>query len=66
MFLERIRMVLSNVEFDVFVSFLFGCNLFFLKEMFEVVGKFFEYFFICEDYFFIDKVNKLGELFYIL
>ncbi len=62
--LERIRTALSNAELDVPVSFLPGRNLFLLKETFEAAGKFPEHLLTCEDYFFTDKVNELGELFY--
>lgn len=62
--LEIIRTALSNAELDVPVSFLPGRNLFLLKKTFEAAGKFPEHLLTCEDYFFTDKVNKLGELFY--
>ncbi|WP_394221200.1 glycosyltransferase [Alteromonas gracilis] len=62
--LERIRTALSNAELDVPVNFLPGRNLFLLKSTFEAAGRFPEHLLTCEDYFFTDKVNKLGELFY--
>lgn len=62
--LERIRTVLSNVTIDNYVDFLPGRNLFLKKETFFKVGGFPEHMLTCEDFFFTDKVNKLGKLFY--
>lgn len=62
--LEQIRTVLSNAEVDTNVSFLPGRNLFLSAATFEQVGGFPEHLITCEDYFFTDKVNSLGELYY--
>lgn len=62
--LERIRTALSNAELDTNVSFLPGRNLFLHKDTFYEVGGFPEHLLTCEDYYFTDKVNKLGNLYY--
>lgn len=62
--LERIRTALSNAELDVPVSFLPGRNLFLTKDTFYSAGQFPEHLLTCEDYYFTDKVNKLGQLYY--
>ena len=62
--LERIRTALSNAELDTYVAFLPGRNLFLHKTTFDRVGGFPEHLLTCEDYFFTDKVNNLGKLFY--
>lgn len=62
--LERIRTALSNAELDSAVSFLPGRNLLLMKETFDGAGQFPEHLMTCEDYYFTDKVNKLGDLFY--
>lgn len=62
--LEQIRTVLSNAELDTNVSFLPGRNLFLAKETFEQVGGFPEHLITCEDYYFTDQVNSLGDLYY--
>lgn len=62
--LERIRTALSNADLDTNVSFLPGRNLFLRKETFIEAGKFPEHLQTCEDYYFTDKVNQLGNLYY--
>ena len=62
--LEKIRTALSNAELDSAVSFLPGRNLFLAKETFVQAGQFPEHLMTCEDYYFTDKVNKIGDLFY--
>jgi len=62
--LEKLRTELSNVEVDVNVKFLPGRNLFLHKNTFETVNGFPEHLITCEDYFFTDKVDELGDLFY--
>lgn len=62
--LEHIRVALSNAEVDCTVSFLPGRNLLLTQDTFQAAGKFPEDLVTCEDYYFTDKVNQLGELFY--
>jgi len=62
--LERIRTTLSNATIDQNVNFLPGRNLFLKRETFELVGGFPEHLITCEDYYFTDKVNQLGSLYY--
>lgn len=62
--LEKLRTELSNVEVDVNVKFLPGRNLFLHKDTFKAVNGFPEHLITCEDYFFTDKVDELGDLFY--
>ena len=62
--LEHIRVALSNAEVDCAVDFLPGRNLLLAKDTFYQVGQFPEHLITCEDYYFTDKVNQLGELFY--
>jgi glycosyltransferase involved in cell wall biosynthesis len=62
--LEKLRTELSNAEVDENVKFLPGRNLFLHKDTFQEVGGFPEHLVTCEDYFFTDKVDELGDLFY--
>lgn len=62
--LEQIRTVLSNADIDCNVNFLPGRNLLLAKETFKAVNGFPEHLVTCEDYYFTDKVNELGGLFY--
>ena len=62
--LERIRTALSNADVDAFVAFLPGRNLFLHRDTFEAVGRWPEHLMTCEDYYFTDKVNQLGRLYY--
>ncbi|MDB2330850.1 glycosyltransferase family 2 protein [Alteromonas sp.] len=62
--LERIRTALSNAELDTTVSFLPGRNLLLHKHTFNSVNGFPEHLLTCEDYYFTDQVNKLGNLYY--
>lgn len=62
--LEKIRTALSNAELDTNVSFLPGRNLFLRKQTFYQAGKFPEHLLTCEDYYFTDRVNQLGSLYY--
>ncbi len=45
------------------VEFLNTANLFMPREIFEKVGGFPEEIVTCEDYYFTNKVNKIGELY---
>ena len=62
--LEKIRVVLSNAITDHNVSFLPGRNLFLSRETFHKVGGFPAHLITCEDYYFTDKANRLGDLYY--
>ena len=62
--LEKIRTALSNAVTDHNVSFLPGRNLFLLRETFYRVGGFPVHLITCEDYYFTDKANQLGDLYY--
>ena len=62
--LEKMRTVLSNAVVDEPVNFLPGRNLFLARETFDRVGGFPEHLITCEDYYFTDRVNQLGELYY--
>lgn len=62
--LEHIRVALSNADLDCTVSFLPGRNLLLSKETFYQAGQFPDDLVTCEDYYFTDKVNQLGELYY--
>jgi glycosyltransferase involved in cell wall biosynthesis len=62
--LEKLRTELSNAEVDMNVKFLPGRNLFLHKDTFQEVDGFPEHLVTCEDYFFTDKVDELGDLFY--
>ncbi len=62
--LEKLRTELSNTKVDVNVKFLPGRNLFLHKDTFKAVNGFPEHLITCEDYFFTDKVDELGDLFY--
>ncbi len=62
--LEKIRTALSNAITDHNVSFLPGRNLFLSKETFHQAGGFPAHLITCEDYYFTDKANRLGDLYY--
>lgn len=62
--LEHIRVALSNAVVDCNVDFLPGRNLLLTKETFYDAGQFPEHLITCEDYYFTDKVNQLGDLYY--
>jgi len=62
--LEKIRTALSNVVTDQNVSFLPGRNLFLLRDTFEKVNGFPDHLVTCEDYYFTDRANQLGDLYY--
>ncbi len=62
--LERIRTALSNADLDTEVAFLPGRNLFLHRDTFDTVGGFPEHLMTCEDYYFTDKVNQHGNLYY--
>jgi len=62
--LEKIRTALSNADLDCNVSFLPGRNLFLSRKTFEKVNGFPEQLITCEDYYFTDQVNQLGNLYY--
>lgn len=61
---ERLRTALSNVILDKPVQFLPGRNLLVKRSAHEQVGGFPEHLQTCEDYFYTEKLSKLGELFY--
>lgn len=62
--LEKIRVGLSNAQTNCAVDFLPGRNLLLAKDTFYQAGQFPPDLVTCEDYYFTDKVNQLGELFY--
>lgn len=62
--LETIRTALTNAELDTDVSFLPGRNLFLHRSTFFKAGQFPEHLMTCEDYYFTDKVNNIGRLYY--
>jgi len=62
--LERIRTALSNADIDTYVAFLPGRNLFLHRDTYEQVGRWPEHLMTCEDYYFTDKVNQVGRLYY--
>ena len=62
--LEKIRTALSNAITDHNVSFLPGRNLFLSRETFNKIGGFPVHLITCEDYYFTDKANQLGDLYY--
>ena len=62
--LEKIRTALSNVVTDQNVSFLPGRNLFLLRDTFKKVNGFPDHLITCEDYYFTDRANQLGDLYY--
>ncbi|MFT5296213.1 MAG: glycosyltransferase involved in cell wall biosynthesis [Colwellia sp.] len=63
-YIEKIRTSLSNVELDINVDFLPGCNLFLRKTSFDIIGGFPEHLITCEDYYFTDKATNFGKLFH--
>jgi len=62
--LEKIRTALSNAVTDQNVNFLPGRNLFLSREIFHQIGGFPAHLITCEDYYFTDKANQLGDLYY--
>lgn len=62
--LEKIRTALSNAVTDHNVDFLPGRNLFLSQETFLKIGGFPAHLITCEDYYFTDKANLLGDLYY--
>ncbi len=62
--LELIRTALSNASTDCNVNFLPGRNLFLTQQTFDQIGGFPEHLITCEDYYFTDKANQLGDLYY--
>lgn len=62
--LEKIRTALSNAVTNQNVSFLPGRNLFLLRDTFEEVNGFPDHLVTCEDYYFTDRANQLGDLYY--
>lgn len=62
--LEKIRTALSNVVTDHNVNFLPGRNLFLSRDTFHKIGGFPPHLITCEDYYFTDKANLFGNLFY--
>lgn len=61
---ERLRTALSNVSLDKPVQFLPGRNLLVKRSAHEHVGGFPEHLQTCEDYFYTEKLSRLGELYY--
>ncbi|PTB99105.1 dolichyl-phosphate mannose synthase [Marinobacter sp. Z-F4-2] len=61
---ERLRTALSNVTLDAPVQFLPGRNLLVKRSAHEQVGGFPEHLQTCEDYFYTEKLSRLGELYY--
>lgn len=61
--IEKIRVLLNNTSADRTVEFLGGGNLFMNRKIFQKVGGFPEDLATCEDYYFTDKVNQLGEVY---
>jgi GT2 family glycosyltransferase len=62
--LEKIRTALSNPIIDQAVHFLPGRNLFLHRSTFTQIGGFPENLVTCEDYYFTNQADKIGELFY--
>jgi hypothetical protein len=62
--LERVRVAVCNVTVDANMESLSGRNLFLERETFDAVGGFPEHLATCEDYWFTDKANQIGELYY--
>ena len=61
--IEKIRVFLNNTKSDKFIDFTGGWNLFIKKEDFFKSGGFPEDIITCEDYYFCDRVNKLGKIY---
>ncbi|WOJ95039.1 glycosyltransferase family A protein [Congregibacter variabilis] len=62
--LEKVRTQLSNMQVDTDVRFLPGRNLFLHRSSFDAVGGFPEHLITCEDYWFTERVSKIGKLWY--
>ncbi len=62
--IERLRTTLSNTTIDDEVAFLPGRNLLVSRLNHDRVGGFPEHLETCEDYYYTDKLNKIGPLFY--
>lgn len=63
-YLENIRVSLSSINIDSTVDMLGGGNLFTTKSVYQKAGGFPEHLATCEDYYFTDKVNKLGDIYF--
>lgn len=61
---ERLRTALSNVSLDEAVQFLPGRNLLVKRSAHNAVGGFPEHLQTCEDYYYTEKLSRLGELYY--
>ncbi|GAB6886718.1 hypothetical protein JCM13304A_02160 [Desulfothermus okinawensis JCM 13304] len=61
--IEKIRVALNSVKADRFIDFTGGWNLFLRREDFFRCGGFPEDIITCEDYYFCDRVNKLGKMY---
>jgi len=59
-----LRTTLSNTVLDASVAFLPGRNLLLSRDIHNLVGGFPEHLQTCEDYYYTDKIAKLGKLFY--
>jgi len=61
--IEKIRVALTTTKSGQFLDFIGGGNLFLRKEDFSKSGGFPEDIITCEDYYFCDRVNKLGKIY---
>ena len=61
--IEKVRVALSNISADSEVKFLPSANLFMTRETFQKVGGFPEDIATCEDYYFTNKISKIGKLY---
>ncbi|WP_459877804.1 glycosyltransferase family 2 protein [Desulfothermus naphthae] len=61
--IEKIRVALNRTKSGKFIDFTGGWNLFLRKEDFFKSGGFPEDIITCEDYYFCDRVNKLGKIY---
>jgi glycosyltransferase involved in cell wall biosynthesis len=61
---EQLRTALSNVSLDETVQFLPGRNLLVKRSAHNAVGGFPGHLKTCEDYYYTEKLSRLGELYY--
>ncbi len=62
-FIEKIRVCLNKTKSDKYIDFTGGWNLFLKKEDFFECGGFPENIITCEDYYFCDRINRLGKIY---
>ena len=62
--IEKLRTTLSNVALDTAVHFLPGRNLLVRRSAHDAIGGFPEHLQTCEDYYYTEKLSRLGELYY--